>query len=65
MHFSFFAVCAPDVVDVSTCLYVVTSLQEFVSRFTDVRSLAAGFKLFNSFFDFPAPAADYVGGVPM
>ena len=56
MHFPRIAACAPDDVDLNTCVGVVTSLRkEFASRFTDVRPLAPDFKLFIYPFDFPAP----------
>ncbi|KAG0714799.1 General transcription factor II-I repeat domain-containing protein 2 [Chionoecetes opilio] len=61
MHFPRIAACAPDDVDLNTCVGIVTSLrEEFTSRFTGVRPLALGFKLFTSPFDFavdeaPAP----------
>ncbi|KAG0727192.1 General transcription factor II-I repeat domain-containing protein 2 [Chionoecetes opilio] len=61
MHFPRIAACAPDDVDLNTCVGVVTSLrEEFPSRFTGVGPLALGFKLFTSPFDFtvdevPAP----------
>ena len=43
MHFSCIATCAPDDVDLNTCVGVVTtSWEEFTSRFT-VRPLAPGF----------------------
>ncbi|KAG0718983.1 General transcription factor II-I repeat domain-containing protein 2 [Chionoecetes opilio] len=58
MHFPCIAACAPDDVDLNTCVGVVTSLQEeFASRFTGVRPLAPGFKLFTSPFDFPVDEA--------
>ena len=52
MYFPRIAACAPDDVDLNTCIRVVTSLRvEFASRFTSVRPLAPGFKLFTSPFD--------------
>ncbi|KAG0714715.1 General transcription factor II-I repeat domain-containing protein 2 [Chionoecetes opilio] len=52
MHFPRIAACAPDDVDLNTCVGVVTSLrEEFAFRFTGVRPLAPGFKLFTSPFD--------------
>ncbi|KAG0708050.1 General transcription factor II-I repeat domain-containing protein 2 [Chionoecetes opilio] len=58
MHFPRIAACAPDDVDLNTCVGVVTSLrEEFTSRFTGVRPLAPGFKLFTSPFDFPVDEA--------
>ncbi|KAG0723767.1 General transcription factor II-I repeat domain-containing protein 2 [Chionoecetes opilio] len=58
MHFPRIATCAPDDVDLNTCVGVVTSLrEEFASRFTGVRPLAPGFKLFTSPFDFPVDEA--------
>ncbi|KAG0727511.1 General transcription factor II-I repeat domain-containing protein 2 [Chionoecetes opilio] len=58
MHFPRIAACAPDDVDLNTCVGVVTSLrEEFASRFTGVRPLAPGFKLFTSPFDFPVDEA--------
>ncbi|KAG0721741.1 General transcription factor II-I repeat domain-containing protein 2 [Chionoecetes opilio] len=58
MHFPRIAACAPDDVDLNTCVGVVTSLrEEFASRFTGVRPLAPGFKLFTSPFDFPMDEA--------
>ena len=60
VHFPRLAVCAPDDVDLDTCVNVVASLrQEFASRFAGVRLMAADFKLFTAPFDFPmddAPA---------
>ncbi|KAG0711611.1 General transcription factor II-I repeat domain-containing protein 2 [Chionoecetes opilio] len=57
MHFPRIAACAPDDVDLNTCVGVVTSLrEEFASRFTGVRPLAS-FKLFTSPFDFPVDEA--------
>ncbi|XP_076054448.1 general transcription factor II-I repeat domain-containing protein 2-like [Oratosquilla oratoria] len=61
VHFPHLAACAPDNVDLDTCVSVVTSLHEgFASRFAGVRVLAADFKLFTAPFDFPvedAPAS--------
>ena len=58
MDFSRIVACAPDDVDLNTCVGVVTSLrEEFVSRFTGVRLLAPDFKLFSSPFDFPVDEA--------
>ncbi|KAG0712988.1 General transcription factor II-I repeat domain-containing protein 2 [Chionoecetes opilio] len=58
MHFPRIAACAPDDVDLNTCVGVVTSLrEEFASCFTGVRPLAPGFKLFTSPFDFPMDEA--------
>ncbi|KAG0713476.1 General transcription factor II-I repeat domain-containing protein 2 [Chionoecetes opilio] len=58
MHFPRIVACAPDDVDLNTCVGVVTSLrEEFASRFTGVRPLALGFKLFTSPFDFPVDEA--------
>ncbi|KAG0724696.1 General transcription factor II-I repeat domain-containing protein 2 [Chionoecetes opilio] len=58
MHFPRIAACAPDDVDLNTCVGVVTSLrEEFASRFTGVWPLAPGFKLFTSLFDFPVDEA--------
>ena len=57
MHFSRLAACAPDNVDLNTCVSVVASLREdFVSRFADVKALAADFKLFTAPLD-DAPAS--------
>ena len=50
MHFPVIAACAPDDVDLNTCVGVVTSLQEeFAFRFTGVRPLTPGFKLFTTY----------------
>uniref|UniRef100_UPI00358E1D8A general transcription factor II-I repeat domain-containing protein 2-like n=1 Tax=Myxine glutinosa TaxID=7769 RepID=UPI00358E1D8A len=61
VHFPRLAACAPDDVDLGTCVSVVNSLrEEFASRFAGVRVLAADFKLFTAPFDFPvedAPAS--------
>uniref|UniRef100_UPI003590241A general transcription factor II-I repeat domain-containing protein 2-like n=1 Tax=Myxine glutinosa TaxID=7769 RepID=UPI003590241A len=61
VHFPHLAACAPDDVDLGTCVSVVNSLrEEFASRFAGVRVLAADFKLFTAPFDFPvedAPAS--------
>ena len=52
------AACAPDDVDLGTCVSVVKSLrEEFVSRFAGVRVLTADFKLFTAPFDFPVETA--------
>ena len=69
-HFPRLTVCVPDDVKPDTCVSVVASLrEEFASRFTVVRPLAAdfNFKLFTAPFDSPmddtpAPPADEVGG---
>ena len=58
MHFPRIAACATDDLDLNTCVGVVTSLrEEFASRFTGVRPLALGFKLFTFPFDFPVEEA--------
>ena len=58
MHFPRIAACAADGMDLNTCVGVVTSLrEEFASRFTGVRPLAPGFKLFTFPFDFPVDEA--------
>ena len=58
MHFPCIVVCAPDDVDLNTCVGIVTSLrEEFGSRFTGVRPLATGFNLFTSLYDFPVDEA--------
>ena len=58
MHFPRIVACAPDDVDLNTCVGVVTSLwEEFPSRFTDVRPLATEFKLFTFPFGFPVDEA--------
>ncbi|XP_076041961.1 general transcription factor II-I repeat domain-containing protein 2-like [Oratosquilla oratoria] len=58
VHFPRLAVCAPDNVDLDTCVSVVTSLrEEFAFRFAGVRVLDADFKLFTAPFDFPVEDA--------
>ena len=58
MHFSHIAACAPDDMDLNTCVGVVTSLREkFASCFTGVRPLVPRFKLFTSPFDLPVDEA--------
>ncbi|XP_076044814.1 general transcription factor II-I repeat domain-containing protein 2-like [Oratosquilla oratoria] len=61
VHFLRLADCAPDDVDLDTCVSVVISFhEEFVSRFAGVRVLVGDFKLFTAPFDFPvedAPAS--------
>ncbi|XP_076069196.1 general transcription factor II-I repeat domain-containing protein 2-like [Oratosquilla oratoria] len=61
VHFLPLAVCAPDDVDLDTCVSIVTSLREgFASCFAGVRLLAADFKLYTAPFDFSvedAPAS--------
>ena len=52
LHFPHPAACAPDNVNLDTCVSVVASLrEEFASRFTDIKALAADFKLFTVPFD--------------
>ena len=49
------AACVPDDVEPDTCVSVGASLrEEYASRFTGVRPLAADFRLFTAPFDFPA-----------
>ena len=61
VHFPRFAACAPDNVDLDTCVSVIASWQEeFASCFTDVKVLAVDLKLFTAPFDLlvddaPAP----------
>ena len=58
VHFPRLAACAPDDVDLGTCVSVVNSLrEEFASHFAGVRVLAADFKLFTAPFDFPVEDA--------
>ena len=54
MHFPHIVVCAPDDVEMNTCVGIVTSLrEEFASRFTGVRPLVPGFKQFTFPFNLP------------
>ena len=53
-NFPRLAACVPDDVEPDTCVSAVASLmEEFASRFAEVRPLAADFKLFTAPFDFP------------
>ena len=57
-HFPRLAAYVPDAVEPDTCISIVASLsEEFASRFTGVRPLAADFKLFTGPFDFPVDDA--------
>ncbi|XP_050700545.1 general transcription factor II-I repeat domain-containing protein 2-like [Eriocheir sinensis] len=58
VHFPRLAACAPDDVDLGTCVSVIASLrEEFAFHFTGVRPLAANFRLFTAPFDFPVDDA--------
>ncbi|XP_076043765.1 general transcription factor II-I repeat domain-containing protein 2-like [Oratosquilla oratoria] len=63
VHFPRLAACAPDDVDLDTCVTVVTSLrEEFASCFAGVRVLATDFKLFTAPFDFPVGRRPFLPG---
>ena len=61
VHFPRFSACVPDNMDLDTCISIIASLrEEFASCYTDVKVLAADFKLFTAPFDLPvdnAPAS--------